>query len=94
MKHLKPSNPNVYCLRMGKPFAVTTTQFNDWFTDNQGADLINKEMYLEARKLQLQKGKTICLSTYCNAPLTNHDFGYCQSCADFQAMEYDTNDLD
>lgn len=89
MKHLQVENPNVYCLRMGKPFAVTTTQFNDWFTDNQGADLINKEMYLEARELQLQKGKTICLSTYCNAELTLHNHGYCDKCEDFQKLEYE-----
>ena len=92
MSHLRPSNPNVYCLRMGKPFAVTTTQFNDWLTDNSSAELITKKQYLEQRELQLQKGKTICLSTYCTTPLTQHNHGYCDMCEDFQSMEYETNE--
>ena len=89
MNHLQVETPNVHCLRMGKPFAVTTNQFNDWFTDNQSAEIISKETYLDARELQLQKGKTICLSTYCNQELTIHDNGYCADCVDFQKMEYE-----
>jgi len=91
MNYLTPLKPNVYCLRMGKPYAVTTEQFNDWFTDNQGVELINKGMFLDARKVQLQKGKTICLSTYCSTPLTNHNHGYCNQCEDFNQLEYNPN---
>lgn len=91
MSHLKSLHPNVYCLRMGKPYAVITEQFNDWFTDNQGVELINKEMFINARQLQLQKGKTICLSTYCSTQLTNHNHGYCQMCEDFNQLEYNPN---
>lgn len=57
MSHLIPSNPNVYCLRFGKPFAVTTTQFNDWFTDNESCEMITKEEYLEYCKIALEQRK-------------------------------------
>lgn len=89
MSHLQATKPNVYCLRMGKPFAITPQQYEAWFTDNQSATAISKSEYLEAREFQLQKGKTICLSTYCNQELTKHDNGYCPTCVDFQKMEYE-----
>jgi hypothetical protein len=91
MSHLQVQKPNVYCLRMGKPFIVTKEQFADWFTDNQGATAISKKELNEARKIQLQKGKTICLSTYCNTELTLHNHGYCDQCEDFNQLEYNPN---
>ena len=57
MSHLRPSNPNVYCLRFGKPFAVTVAQFNDWFTDNESCEMITKEEYLEYCKIALEQRK-------------------------------------
>ena len=57
MSHLRPSNPNVYCLRMGKPWAVDKVQFNDWFTDNESCEMITKEEYLQLCKIQLEERK-------------------------------------
>jgi hypothetical protein len=91
MRYLQPKYPNVYCLRFNKPFAVSPSQFQEWHSDNHSAEMISKKQYLEARELQLQKGKTICLSTYCNTELTKHNNGYCDTCEDFQKLEYEVN---
>ena len=63
--------------------------YENWFTDNQGATAISKDEYFEHLEYQAKKGRTICLSTYCNQELTIHDNGYCADCVDFQKMEYE-----
>ena len=57
MNHLQVQKPNVYCLRMGKPFAVTPKQFQEWNSDNFSCEMISKAEYLEYCKIALEERK-------------------------------------
>jgi len=89
MSHLKPSEPLTYCLINGKPHAITEKRYNQFDSMLVAKRRIEKSEYVAELAIQFKKGKTICLSTYCNTPLTNHNHGYCDTCEDFQKMEYE-----
>ena len=91
MSHLQVQNPITYCLLNGKPHAITEQRYNEFDSMLVAKRRIDKEEYKHELAIQLQKGKTICLSTYCNAELTKHNHGYCDKCEDFNQLEYEVN---
>ena len=86
MDWLKVEQPNVLCMRDGRPYAVSQDQYEEWFTDNLSCEAISKEKYWEEIKFQLQKGKTICLRKGCKKPLVDHG-PYCPVCTEFIKLE-------